>query len=199
MVTAYHPRGSADRLEEILKKPHLQIHNSLETRLRLCVDYVRILEFLHNSPLGIRVMCDSNDIEKTLSQYLVTDTFNLVVADLDALPEVNHEEGQLIKCGHRELFGSFVAPEQLWPFAPVPFNNDQMQGYDEKIDIWRIPNVIDKLLGRVKGSNFVRRQLLNIHERCKMRDPQLRPSATSVLQELYRVSALSNSGNNEEI
>lgn len=199
MVTAYYPYGSADRLEDILMEPHLQVYDSLETRFRLCVNYVKIIEFLHNSPLGTRVMCDSNDIHKTLSQYLITDEFNLVVADLDALPEVVHEDNQLIKCGHRELLGSFVAPEQLWPFAPMPFNDEHMQGYDEKIDIWRIPNVIDKLLGRAKGSNFVRRQLLSIHEQCKMRDPKLRPSASSVLRELHRVGALIKSGFSEEI
>ena len=199
MVTAFYRHGSAERLEEILKEQQLQPHNTLSTRFQLCMDYVRILEYLHNSSQGTRVMCDSNDIQKTLSQYLITNDFHLVVGDLDALPEVRHKENELIKCGHRELLGSFVAPEQLWPFAPMQFSDEIMPGYDEKIDIWRIPNVIDKLLGRVKASNFVRRELLEIHEQCKLRNAQLRPSASFVLKELHRVKDLISSGVREEI
>ena len=107
-------------------------------------------------------MCDSNDIVKTLSQYLITDDFHLVVNDLsDALPEVKPDEGELIKCGYRELFGGFVAPEQLWPCGDSrPFNEEEIPSYDEMIDIWRIPNVVDKLLGRVRHGNYVRRLML---------------------------------------
>lgn len=128
-------------------------------------------------------MCDSNDITKTLSQYLVTDDFHLVVNDLDALPEVKVDDGELIKCGHRELFGDFVAPEQLWPYGDShPFNDEEMPPYDERIDIWRIPNVVDKLLGRVDNSNNVRRLLLGIHESCKQEDPDERPTAKEVFE-----------------
>ena len=195
MVTGYYKHGSAERLNELLEKPVLSEFNTLETRFQLCIDYVQILQFLHNSPLGVRVMCDSNDITKTLSQYLITDDFHLVVNDLDALPEVRVEEGKLIKCGHRQLFGDFVAPEQLWPFGHSrPFNDEEMPPYDERIDIWRIPNVVDKLLGRVQNSNKVRRLLMGIHESCKQEDPNERPTVGEVLELFLRVQKLVKSG-----
>ena len=200
MVTGYYEHGSADRLNDLLERPDLSEFNTLETRFQLCIDYVRILQFLHNSPLGVRVMCDANDITKTLSQFLITDDFHLIVNDLDALPEVKFDEGELIKCGHRELFGDFVAPEQLWPYEySRPFNDDEMPSYDEKIDIWRIPNVVDKLLGRVPNSNKVRRLLLGIHEFCKQEDPDDRPTATEVLEIFLNVQKAVRAGFKEEL
>lgn len=188
LVTGYYKYGSAEKVNKLLDSQDLNEFNTVETRFQLCVDYVRILNFLHNSPLGVRVMCDSNDITKTLSQYLITDDFHLVVNDLDALPEVKVDKGELIKCGHRELFGDFVAPEQLWPFGKSrPFNDKEMPPYDERIDIWRIPNVVDKLLGRVQNSNYVRRLLLGIHESCKQEDPDGRPTAKEVLEMFLNV------------
>jgi len=199
MVTGYYKYGSADMLNELLERPELSEFNILETRFQLCIDYVRILQFLHNSPLGVRVMCDSNDITKTLSQYLITDDFHLVVNDLDALPEVKRDEGELIKCGHRELFGDFVAPEQLWPYRDSrPFNDEEMPSYDERIDIWRIPNVVDKLLGRVRNSNNVRRLLLGIHESCKQEDADERPTATEILEIFLNVQKSIRAGMKEE-
>jgi len=190
IVTKYHPYGSAEDLDALLQKTELIKYDSIETRFQLSIDYVSILNFLHNSPLGTRVMCDSNDIEKALSQYLITNEFHLVLNDVDALPQVMHQQGQLVKCGHREITGSFVAPEQLWPFKDKEFNNDDMPGYDEKIDIYRIPAVVDRLLSRVPKSNYVRRQLLHLHEQCRQQDPKLRPSAAEVLVEYQKVKEM---------
>lgn len=198
MVTGYYKHGSADTLDELLERPELGHFNTLETRFKLGIDYVKILQFLHNSPLGVRVMCDSNDITKTLSQYLITNDFHLVVNDLDALPEVKADEGELIKCGHRELYGDFVAPEQLWPYSR-PFDDEEMPPYDEKIDIWRIPNVVDKLLGRVHNSNYVRRLLIGIHESCKQEDPEERPSATEVLEVFLNVQKIISAGTRQDL
>lgn len=192
MVTAYYPHGSADNLEKLLDQPELNKYNTLNTRFQLSMDYVSILNFLHNSPLGTRVMCDTNDIQKTLSQYLISKDFHLILNDVDALPEVKHKEGKLIKCGQREITGSFVAPEQLWPFKEREFDNKDMPGYDEKIDIWRIPSVTDRLLGRVFNSNKVRKMLLQIHEQCRRENPHLRPTAAEVLQEYKNIEKIVN-------
>ena len=132
-------------------------------------------------------MCDSNSLEKTLSQFLLTSDFHLVANDLDALPEADPARGLLVKCGHRQLSGDFVAPEQLWPFgdAGAPFSDDAMPGYDEKTDIWKIPEVTRFLMGQVPGGDLVHFHLFQIHEGCKREDPRLRPSALQVL-EAYR-------------
>lgn len=137
--------------------------------------------------LGTRVMCDSNDVTKTLQQFLLTDDFQLVLNDLDALPRVNKSAGQLIKCGHRELFGDFVAPEQLWPYPERDFDDHTMPPYDEKTDIWKIPDVCEALLGRgIIGTDPIRFKLFRIDQACKNTDPAKRPNATQVLDEYLK-------------
>ncbi|CAJ1070968.1 protein O-mannose kinase [Xyrichtys novacula] len=184
-VTEFHPLGSLLNLEAILSQEQYLKHNTWQVRLRLATDYVSVLHFLHNSPAGQRVMCDSNSLEKTLSQFLLTSDLHLVVNDLDALPEVDGSRGQLVKCGHRELTGDFVAPEQLWPLRDEVFSDELMPPYDEKTDIWKIPDVTWFLMGRVPGGDLVHFHLFQIHEQCKKVDPKLRPSAQEVLQ-VYR-------------
>ena len=182
MVTTYYQHGSADKLNQIL--PHLNLHadEELQARIQFARDYLKILGYLHNSPLGVRVMCDTNDLVKTLSQFLITDDFHLVVNDLDALPEVNHQIGQLVKCGHRELSGWFIAPEQLWPFNDKHFNDLVMPGYDEKIDIWRIPDVVVWFLGDSLDALKIKAKLKQLFNSCKTKDPKHRPSAREVLK-----------------
>ena len=81
---------------------NLSPQKELHVRSTLALDYLDILAYLHNSPIGTRVMCDSNDLEKTLSQFLVTDELRLVVVDLDALPLVDHQEDILVKCSEKK-------------------------------------------------------------------------------------------------
>lgn len=202
LVTEYHPYGSLLNLDAVLSQEHHQHRNTWQARLLLAVDYVSILHYLHNSPAGRRVMCDSNSLSKTLSQFLLTSDFHLVVNDVDALPEVDKSKGLLVKCGHRELTGDFVAPEQLWPFPSEdkPFSDGQMLGYDEKTDIWKIPEVTRFLIGSVPGGDLVHFHLFQIHSECKKEDPKLRPSALEVLtvyKTVYRSMARGNSGPRE--
>uniref|UniRef100_A0A8V5FWF0 Uncharacterized protein n=1 Tax=Melopsittacus undulatus TaxID=13146 RepID=A0A8V5FWF0_MELUD len=99
--------------------------------------------------------------------------------------------GRLVKCGHRELQGEFVAPEQHWPYGEeVPFEDDLMPPYDEKTDIWKIPDVSNFFLGHVDGSDIVRLHLFDIHAACKKKDPAERPSAQEVLDTYRKVLTL---------
>lgn len=184
LVTEFHPLGSLLNLESVLAQKQYQQQNTWKVRLMLAIDYVSILHFLHNSPAGSRVMCDSNSLEKTLSQFLLTSDFHVLINDMDALPEVDWSRGFLVKCGHRELTGDFVAPEQLWPHRDKgeAFSDDQMPRYDERTDIWKIPDVSRFLMGRVPGGDLVHFHLFSIHEQCKKKDPELRPSALDVLK-----------------
>uniref|UniRef100_A0A8C9UNA7 Protein O-mannose kinase n=1 Tax=Spermophilus dauricus TaxID=99837 RepID=A0A8C9UNA7_SPEDA len=116
ILTEYHPLGSLSNLEETLNLSKYQNVNTWQHRLQLAMDYVGVINYLHHSPLGTLVMCDSNDLPKTLSQYLLTSNFSIVANDLDALPLVNHSSGTFVKCGHRELHGDFIAPEQFFFF-----------------------------------------------------------------------------------
>uniref|UniRef100_A0A452QGS2 Protein O-mannose kinase n=1 Tax=Ursus americanus TaxID=9643 RepID=A0A452QGS2_URSAM len=188
LLTEYHPLGSLSNLEATLNLSKYQTVNTWQRRLQLAVDYVSIIDYLHHSPLGTRVMCDSSDLPKTLSQYLLTSNFSLVVNDLDALPLVNRSSRTFVKCGHRELHGDFVAPEQLWPYGEdTPFDDDLMPSYDEKIDIWKIPDVSSFLLGHVEGSDMVRFHLFDIHKACKSQTPAERPTAQDILDTYKKV------------
>lgn len=184
-VTEYHPLGSVLTLDTTLAQERYRWRNSWHTRLQLAIDYVAFLAYLHSSPAGIRVMCDSNDLHKTLSQFLLASDMRLLANDLDALPEV--EKGALgVKCGHHELTGDFVAPEQLWPYGEdVPFSDEAMPGYDEKTDIWKIPDVTRFLLGDVLGSDVIHFHLFQIYSECKRKEAHMRPTAREVLS-LYR-------------
>ncbi|NXX88917.1 SG196 kinase, partial [Centropus bengalensis] len=191
ILTEYHPLGSLRGLNETLHIPKYKGMNTWHRRLMLAIDYVSIIRYLHSSPLGTLVMCDSNDLEKALSQYLLTSDFHILVNDLDALPLVNRSAGRLVKCGHRELRGDFVAPEQRWPYGEeVPFHDDLMPPYDEKTDIWKIPDVTNFFLGHVEGSDIVRLHLFDIHAACKKEDPAERPSAQELLDTYRKVLTL---------
>ncbi|XP_068797272.1 protein O-mannose kinase isoform X2 [Struthio camelus] len=191
ILTEYHPLGSLRGLNETLHTPKYKGLNTWHRRFTLAIDYVSIIRFLHSSPLGTLVMCDSNDLDKVLSQYLLTSDFRILVNDLDALPLVNRSAGVLVKCGHRELQGEFVAPEQRWPHGEeVPFDDDLMPPYDEKTDIWKIPDVSNFFLGHVEGSDIVRLHLFDIHAACKKKDPAERPSAQEVLDTYRKVLTL---------
>ncbi|XP_075060672.1 protein O-mannose kinase [Mixophyes fleayi] len=191
ILTEYHPLGSLKHLDKTFNLPKYQNFNTWQNRLGLAIDYVSIISYLHNSPLGVLVMCDSNDLDKVLSQYLLTSDFRLVANDLDALPLVDREKGILVKCGPREIMGNFVAPEQLWPFGPnIEFSDHLMPPYDEKTDIWKIPAVTDYLLGHVEGSDIVRFHLFDIHSECLKRNPAERPSVQTILDTYRRVLTL---------
>ena len=179
-VTEYHSLGTAANIHKVLSTTK---YDTLNTRFALCLRYVEILAYLHNSPIGTRVMCDSNDLQKTLSQFLLTSDLSIVVNDLDALPEVNHSAG--IKCGHQELFGEFVAPEQLWPDYERDFVDSEMPSYDEKTDVWKIPDVCEFFIGDFSGSDVLRLHLFKVHAQCKREKPADRPTSDEVL-ERYR-------------
>ncbi|KAL2099251.1 hypothetical protein ACEWY4_005731 [Coilia grayii] len=184
-VTEYHPLGTPLGLDQALAIPRYHSSDTWQTRFRLALDYVAFLTFLHASPVGTRVMCDSNDLSKTLSQFLLTADFRLVANDLDALPEVT-AGGHGVKCGPRQLTGDFVAPEQLWPHGEeMPFSDELMPSYNEKTDIWKIPEVTGFLLGHVTGSDVIHFHLFQIHADCKKQDPRQRPTAKEVLN-VYR-------------
>ena len=79
VLTEYHPSGTLGDFIENDARFHKM---SLPERVNLAHRYVEILEFLHSSPNGTRVMCDSNRIKGTVKQYLVTEDGDIVVNDL---------------------------------------------------------------------------------------------------------------------
>jgi len=186
-VTEYHRHRSADTLLTLLDtKNHLENFSSPHWRFRFCLSYIDILVLLHGGSLaGVRVMCDSNDLYKLLQQFLITSDLRLVLNDIDALPEVTNTSK--IKCGHQEIISDFAAPEQLWPFDDVDFDDAHMPDYDEKTDIWKVPDVCLHFLGNCSECLFIKNRLFRIHNRCKEKDPNQRPSALEVREEYHSV------------
>ena len=181
----YYKHGSGRTINMYLKKPEYSQYNNLQTRFQLVVDYVKVMNYLHNSPVGTIVMCDTANIVKALSQYLITDDFHLVANDLDNTPLVKEKDG--ILCSHRRATESnaWFSPEQRGLSE-----SDSVPKTDEKIEIWRIPAVMGMLLDNVEGSSFVKSKLEKVMARCRATNPQQRPTANEVVQELLRVQQL---------
>lgn len=174
-LTEYHPIGISANVNKIFGNNS----HSLSQRFQLCIDYVKILAYLHGSPAGRLMMCDSSTLVKTLEQYLLTSSGNLVLNDVDSVAKV--DEGGTV-CGHQELYGDFVAPEQKWPFPGEEYKTERMPPYNEKADVWKIPLVCRFFLGKSDAARAFRYHIHSIHKRCQESDPHRRPSAHKVLQ-----------------
>lgn len=181
-LTEYHKHGSAENFHKIIKSYEEQ--NSLFTRFNMCINFIEVLNFLHNSPVGTAVMCDANSLDKMLSQFLIADDFHLIANDLDALPVVDRNG---IKCGKKQIFGTFVAPEQLWPHKNKTFDDKDMPHYDEKIDIWKVPDVCQFFIGNVRGGNILSFYLFEINKLCKDALPKKRPNSKHLLLEFRKI------------
>eukprot|EP00794_Sanderia_malayensis_P003994 gene3994-4544_t len=182
IVTKYYKFGSANNLNSIIKGLGMNDLEEFKIRLQLAEDYLVIISFLHNSPIGCRVMCDSNSLNKTMSQFIISNDFHLLLSDLDALPMVNKGSNrEQIKCGHKQLFGTFVAPEQLWPYRDKGFDDNEMPGYDEKTDIWKVPDIIFYLLGNTLIGEQLKFILFDLLRKCKNVAPAQRPGAKEIL------------------
>lgn len=179
IVTELHPLGAASGLHLLLREK-FQERDSLLQRFVMCIEFVQILNILHSHYTGPRVLCDANYPQKALSQFLLSNNLSLILNDMDALPRVDRQSGQLVKCGHRELQGEYVAPEQRWNFDRE-FDDSAMPHYDEKIDIWKIPDVCNFIIGDTPGASKIQLHLFNIHSKCKQTEPSKRPTAHEVL------------------
>lgn len=175
MFTEYHSNGDAATLFS-RPKSKLTMLESLE----YCYQYMNILNYIHQSSLGPRVFCDSNTLDKLLSQLLVTVNLQLILNDVDALPQVINSSG--IKCGRRQLLGPFVAPEQIW-HSSEPFNDSLMSDYDEKTDIWKAAAVCEYFLSLSEDSEILRYRLFNLHKMCRAIEPSKRPKSDLLVNE----------------
>lgn len=189
IVTMYYKHGSLRFLDSLFRHKELSKYNNIQTRMQLVVAYAKVLRYLHNSPIGVRVMCDSPFLDKLLDQYLITDDFQLVVNDVDGLEEVT-EQGGCHRKPNVSLSLQLETERQGWPRLSEPLPFQLRPVFDEKIDIWKIPWVADKIFGKVKGSDFVKSQLREIMTKCNAINPRQRPTANDVLHELLQVQKL---------
>lgn len=163
IATEYHHLNNANSLRYLL----LQRAPSFDFTMNLCLNFVEILNFLHRSPIGVRVNCDSDSVEKILSQIVVTHQFELVLCDVDALPEFTGNMS--ISCGKniRQNPTSLVPPE---------LTDGYNFGYSPKSDVWKIPNVCNYFFS-LANADALSFSMFDITRKCKDDDPYKRPSA----------------------
>ena len=201
LISEYHPNGSMLNLSRVLENAK-NFDRTPQNCLGLCVIYSQILHFLHASPAGVRVMCDSNDLDKLLSQFLITDDLKFIANDLDALPEVL-QGSQGITCGPREIVSDFVAPEQLWPYENKEFDLSEQPQYSEKTDIYKAAAVCEFIMNQCCSQNHCQsdevdynKPLTTIYDNCRNRNSHLRPTAYELMNAyLDLINTIDNNGN----
>ncbi|KAK3094532.1 hypothetical protein FSP39_002953, partial [Pinctada imbricata] len=179
-ITEHYQVGSILYLDQVMEAVYGNDHRTeAMTRMQLCIDYVEIIDFLHSwNPNKTYVMCDTYSLEVAVGQFLLTDKLRLVLNDVDYMAVIDNLRKKKITCGKREQF-DLMAPEMLKPSQNKPWTIRNNFYYDEKIEIWKIPNMCNYFLG--KENSMMMRQLSEIHSRCKNIDPRKRPSAREVL------------------
>ncbi|MCL4158249.1 UNVERIFIED_CONTAM: hypothetical protein GTU68_014726, partial [Idotea baltica] len=174
-VLKYYPYGALSHFEEFLP---LDPDLNTKKRFKLCLNYIKIINFIHTSQSTPAVMCDTNTLNKTLEQYLLVETDTIVLNDVDSLTLIKSDG---IVCGHQEITGDFVAPEQRWPYCGRTYDERLMPHYNEKTDIWKIPSVCQHILGNSNSALTIKFHLFKINKQCRSLDPSLRPTALKVL------------------
>ncbi|XP_037504311.1 protein O-mannose kinase-like [Rhipicephalus sanguineus] len=174
LVTEYFTLGSAAELHSLFNTKLIR-YNTLSRRFSLCLSYVAILKYLHAHN---RIMCDSNTLLKTLSQYLIYPDLTLRLNDMDALPYATLTE--MAACGSPPLQGELLAPEQRGALLHESLCTTAC-------DIWKIPDVCLWFLGKNSEAESFKFHLFSIHRRCKLHQPEERPSAEEVLKDYQRV------------
>ena len=160
--------------------------NNWMVRLRLAIDYVYILDYLHTHPSGPHILCNSHSLEMTLSQFAVSQPLTLILTNFDNLPIASGPS--TVVCSQEQLVGDFVAPEQKWPYSHLKmFNSEEQPGYDQASDIWKIPDITRYILGNSRESRKILHYLFIIHQKCKTLDHLQRPTARDVLKEYETV------------
>lgn len=181
VVLQYHSLGSLLTVS--------QLPDILSLRWRIIMSYLDVVEKLHNRvPRSPRVLCDASRTEITLSQFLLTDDFRVVLNDVDELIAAGNDGKVRCNCniirGGSEYgpagsgnTGCLVPPEQKQCGTNV--------FYTEKIDIWKIPDITRAIIGDSPEALKVWDNLHRLHQECKQDNPDMRPPIEYVVDK-YR-------------
>ena len=205
LVTEYHKRGT---LKELLanEEEYKQNFSTLPDRLNLLLEYVKSINFIHTFDSSPRVYCDSNKLDGTTKQFLLTDNNKLVMSDMDDIPLVKAENGDKASasCKHPEflynrqdiLSEGFLAPEQKFgenQGQKFILGKDVAPKIDERSDIYKIADVAAHILlggGNFDNPNTSIRRSSNINDNNQKRS-SLEEQAYNVLYESdHRLSNL---------
>lgn len=165
LVTEYHRIGNLDDIHVTLraKVPRL---DAFHTRVKIAESFLRCLKFLHEFKPRPLIVCDSCSLDGYLKQFLVTNTLEVVLTDLDSV-ELASRSRTTCRCH----YGRFRPPEEIHPNGTI---------VSEKRDIWRAARVIWFILGcGFNQSSSV--DLQNIYRMCTQTEAVDRPDAATVL------------------
>lgn len=84
---------------------------TLSRRFQLSLDFLHILAYLHNHPLGSFVICDGADPQKLVRQFLITAEWRMILSDVEDMPAVNRTTKEPVEC-ISQIGKEFEAPEQ---------------------------------------------------------------------------------------
>ncbi len=157
--------------------------NTCKIKFNLILSYFHILSRLHANHM---VLCSSRTLENLVAQFLVSSDFKLVFATLDNLQSDAYEG---VLCYSSEQAGTFVAPEQNWPFGATKiFNAMEQPRSDIKSDIWKVPDMVSFILAGT--CSYMLDYVQDIHLLCKSVSPHARPNASHLLEEYRRIGVL---------
>jgi len=171
VVLQYHSLGSLLTVS--------QLPDVLSLRWRIIMSYLDVVEKLHNRvPRSPRVLCDASRTEITLSQFLLTDDFRVVLNDVDELIAAG-ADGK-VRCNCNIIRGGSEFDENGEPNGGCLVPPEQKQCgtniyYTEKIDIWKIPDITRAIIGDSTEGLSVWDELHRLHQECKNSNPNMRP------------------------
>jgi glycoprotein-mannosyl O6-kinase len=111
----YHPQGDPSNYLKLTRKKGLDAE-TLSRRFQLSLDFLHILAYLHNHPLGSFVICDGSDPERMVYQHLITAEWRLILSDVEDMPAVNRTTKEPVEC-KTQASKENQAPEQQLGFA----------------------------------------------------------------------------------
>lgn len=179
VVLQYHSLGSLLSVS--------QLPNDLDLRWRVVMSYLDVVNKLHTQvPRSPRVLCDASRTEITLSQFLLTDDFQVVLNDVDEL--IAASQDGTVRCNCNIIRGGSEIEENMGCLVP-PEQKQCGLGifYTEKIDIWKIPDITKAILGESEEATDVWNKLYRIHQECKLDEPLARPEIGIVVDKYLEV------------
>ena len=164
---------------------------NVKKRFGFIIQMIELFYFLHHSPLGTRINCDTSKISRALAQFLVIDN-KIVANDLDDFPAVNSKNFANCTWGNVEnnYDPLFAAPEEQRTYKGEVGNE---VGMTEKVDIWKIPDLVEHMMFKNLPDGLhnefikISKELDGMNNKMKRLRPDQRPAIEEVLEAYTRV------------
>lgn len=179
LVTEYHGFRDGRNIPAVFDSFNVSSTEERALRLSLCIDYVRIVDFLFAKGY---YHPDGNSLNKLLSQHFVTNGLGLIFGDVDVLFRAGVQKWSNLFY-RRE---SFPAPEfdRMYDIGCDKHNNTCVRilfKTHAKMEVWKVPDVCEHFLGNGLATQGLKKHLKGIHSQCKNTEPDSRPTFRQIL------------------